>query len=376
MKFYRPTLAEIDLDAIRHNLEIVSHIVKADTRILGVVKADAYGHGIKEVSRAIVDYVDYFGVASLDEAGVLAEIGIKKPILVIGAILPQEAEGVLKFNVIQTVSDLEIPRKLSKLATAKNKKIKVHVKIDTGMGRIGFWHEEAVEFIKKIASLKNIIIDGIFTHFPDAEADKVFTHNQIRNFKRLIENLWANDIYIPVKHTANSMALIDFKDSHMNMVRPGLMMYGIYPKQSLMENILLKPALTLKTKITYVKSVPKGRSISYGMTYVTKKPTKIATIPVGYGDGYSRHFSNKAHVLIRGARCPIVGRVCMDMCMVEVGHLKNVKVGEDVILIGSQAGGIIRAEELAKLISTIPYEVLCNIGRRVPRIYKEGGRYV
>ena len=376
MKFYRPTLAEIDLDAIRHNLEIVSHIVKADTRILGVVKADAYGHGIKEVSKAIVDYVDYFGVASLDEARVLREIGIKKPILVIGAILPQEAEGVLKFNVIQTVSDLEIPRKLSKLAAAKNKKIKVHVKIDTGMGRIGFWHEEAVEFIKKIASLKNIIIDGIFTHFPDAEADKVFTHNQIRNFKRLVENLWANDVYIPVKHTANSMALIDFKDSHMNMVRPGLMMYGIYPKQSLMENILLKPALTLKTKITYVKSVPKGRSISYGMTYITKKPTKIATIPVGYGDGYSRHFSNKAHVLIKGARCPIVGRVCMDMCMVEVGHLKNVKVGEDVILIGSQASEIIRAEELAKLINTIPYEVLCNIGRRVPRIYKEGGRYV
>lgn len=376
MKFYRPTLAEIDLDAIRHNLEIASHIVKGDTRILGVVKADAYGHGIKEVSKAIVDYVDYFGVASLDEAGVLREIGIKKPILVIGAILPQEAEGVLKFNVIQTVSDLEIPGKLSKLAAAKNKKIKVHVKIDTGMGRIGFWHEEAIEFIKKIASLKSIIIDGIFTHFPDAEADKVFTHNQIRNFKRLIENLWANDIYIPVKHTANSMALIDFKDSHMNMVRPGLMMYGIYPKQSLMKNILLKPALTLKTKITYVKSAPKGRSISYGMTYVTKKPTKIATIPVGYGDGYSRNFSNKAHVLIRGVRCPIAGRVCMDMCMVDVGHLKNPKVGEDVILIGSQAGEIIRAEELAKLINTIPYEVLCNIGRRVPRVYKEGRRYV
>ena len=374
MKFYRPTLAEIDLDAIRHNLEIVSHIVKGDTMILGVVKADAYGHGIKEVSKAIVDYVDYFGVASLDEARVLREIGIKKPILAIGAILPQETEGVLKFNVIQTVSDLEIPRKLSKLATAKNKKIKVHVKIDTGMGRIGFWHEEAAGFIKKIASLKNIIIDGIFTHFPDAEADKVFTHNQIRNFKRLIENLWANDIYIPVKHTANSMALIDFKDSHMNMVRPGLMMYGIYPKQSLMENILLKPALTLKTKITYVKSVPKGRSISYGMTYITEKPTKIATIPVGYGDGYSRHFSNKAHVLIKGVRCPIAGRVCMDMCMVEVGHLKNVKVGEDVILIGSQAGEIIRAEELAKLINTIPYEVLCNIGRRVPRVYKGKGR--
>jgi alanine racemase len=370
MKFYRPTFAEIDLGAIRHNLEIVSHIVKSDTKILGVVKADAYGHGIKEVSKAIIDYVDYFGVASIDEAAVLRSIGIKTPILVIGAILPEETEGVLKFNVIQTVSDMDVPRRLSKLAGARNKKVKVHVKIDTGMGRLGFWHEEAIGFIKKIAKLKNIIIDGIFTHFPNAEADRVFTHNQIRNFKRLVEILWDNDIYIPIKHTANSMGLIDFKDSHMNMVRPGLMMYGIYPKESLMKSILLKPALTLKTKITYLKSMPKGRSVSYGMTYVTRKPTKIATIPVGYGDGYSRHFSNKAQVLINGRRCPIVGRVCMDMCMVDVGHLKNPKVGDDVILIGSQAGDIIRAEELAGIINTIPYEVLCNIGHRVPRIYK------
>ncbi len=370
MRFYRPTFAEIDLSAIRHNLEIVSHIVKGDTKILGVVKADAYGHGIKEVSKTIVDYVDYFGVASLDEAAILRRTGIQKPILIMGAILPEEIEGVLKFNVIQTVSDLDIPKRLSKLAQSMNKKVKVHVKIDTGMGRLGFWHEEAIDFIKKIARLKNIIIDGIFTHFPNAEADKVFTYNQIKNFKRLIEKLWDNDIYIPIKHTANSIALIDFKDSHMNMVRPGLMMYGIYPKESLMKNILLKPALTLKTKITYLKSMPKGRSISYGMTYMTRKSTKIATIPVGYGDGYSRHFSNKAQVLVNGTRCSIVGRVCMDMCMVEVGHIENVKVGDDVILIGSQGDEIIRAEGLARLINTIPYEVLCNIGHRVPRIYK------
>ncbi len=369
MKFYRPTLAEIDLGAIRHNLEITSHIVKSGTKILGVVKADAYGHGIQEVSRTIVDYVDYFGVASLDEAAILRSIGIKKPILVMGAILPEEIEGVLKFNVIQTVSGLDIPKRLSKLALSKNKKIKVHVKVDTGMGRLGFWHEEAVGFVKKIAKLKNIIIDGIFTHFPNAESDRVFTYNQIRNFKRLIEELWDKGIYIPVKHTANSMGLIDFKDSHMNMVRPGLMMYGIYPKQSLMRNIFLRPALTLKTKITNLKLVPKGRSISYGMTYITKKTTKIATIPVGYGDGYSRNFSNKAEVLINSSRCPITGRVCMDMCMIDVGHLKNVKVGDDVILIGSQGKEIIRAEELARLINTIPYEVLCNIGHRVPRVY-------
>jgi alanine racemase len=374
MKYYRPTFAEIDLDAIRHNLEIVGHIVKNDTRILGVVKADAYGHGIKEVSKAIVDYVDYFGVASLDEASILRKIGIQKPILVIGAILPEEIEGVFRFNVIQTVSDLDIPKRLSILARARHKEVKVHIKIDTGMGRLGFWHEGAAGFIKKISALKNIIIDGIFTHFPNAEADRVFTHNQIKNFKRLMEELWDNNIYIPVKHTANSMGLIDFKDSHMNMVRPGLMMYGIYPKETLMRAILLKPALTLKTKIIHLKSMPKGRSISYGRTYVTEKPTKIATIPVGYGDGYSRHFSNKAQVLINGIRCSITGRVCMDMCMVDVGHLKNVKVGDDVILIGSQGHEIIRAEDLAKLINTIPYEVLCNIGQRVPRIYKGKGR--
>lgn len=370
MKYYRPTFAEINLGAIRHNLEVVNHIVKARAKILGVVKADAYGHGMTEVSKAIVDYVDYFGVASIDEAAVLRRAGIQKPVLVIGVILPEEIEGVLKFNLIQTVSDLDISKKLSRLAQSRNKKIKVHIKVDTGMGRLGFWHEEAIDFIKRISRLKNIIIDGIFTHFPNAEADSVFTYNQIRNFERLAENLRDNNIDIPIKHTANSMGLIDFKDSHMNMVRPGLMMYGIYPKESLMKNILLRPALTLKTKISYLKSMPKGRSISYGMTYVTPRPTKIATIPVGYGDGYSRYFSNKAEVLIKGVRCPIVGRVCMDMCMVDVGCLKNVKAGDDVILIGSQADEIIRAEELARLINTIPYEVLCNIGRRVPRIYK------
>jgi len=370
MRFYRPTFAEIDLGAIRHNLEIVSHIVGSDTKILGVVKADAYGHGMSKVSKAIADYVDYFGVASLDEAAVLRRIGIKKPILAIGAILPAEIEGVLRFNVIQAVSDLDIPRRLSRLALSRGRKVKVHVKVDTGMGRLGFWHEEAIGFIKEIAKLKNIVIDGIFTHFPNAEADRVFTYNQIRNFKRLVEELWDNNIYIPVKHTANSMGLIDFKDSHMNMVRPGLMMYGIYPKETLMKNILLRPALALKTKITYLKSIPKGRSISYGMTYVTPRPTKIATIPVGYADGYSRYFSNRAHVLVNGVSCPVVGRICMDMCMVDVGQLKKVKTGDEAVLIGRQGKEIIRAEELARLINTIPYEVLCNIGRRVPKVYK------
>jgi alanine racemase len=272
--------------------------------------------------------------------------------------------------VVQTVSCLSVAETLSRLGEKKHKNIKVHIKIDTGMGRLGFWHKEALRFIKKITSLKKIVVEGIFTHFPSAEDDKVFTYNQLRSFDSLIKDLKRHNIDIPIKHLANSMALIDFKDAHMNMVRPGLIMYGLYPRLDLVKRLNLKPALKLKSKIVYIKSVPKGRSISYGRTYATTRATKIATIPAGYGDGYSRHLSNKAHVLVRGSRAPIVGRVCMDMCMVDVGHIRDVKIGDDVILIGRQGDEEIRAEELATLTNTIPYEIVCNIGTRVPRIYK------
>lgn len=371
MEFYRPTFAEIDLDAIRYNLRKVRQIIGKDIKVLGVVKKDAYGHGMGEVSKVIIgEGVEYLGVASLDEARELRDIGIKNHIIVLGPILPGEIEGVLKFNVIQTISDLYIARILSKLGQAKNRNIKVHIKIDTGMGRIGFWHEEAVSFVRKMTSLKNIIIDGIYTHFPSAEDDKVFTRRQIRDFRSLIEELLSYNIDIPLKHTSNSMALIDFKDSHMNMVRPGLIMYGLYPRGDLVRRLDLKPALKLKTKVVYVKPVPKGRSISYGRTYIAKRDTIIATIPIGYGDGYSRYFSNRAPVLIKGQRAPIVGRVCMDMSMVDVGHLKGVRPGDDVILIGRQDKEAITVGELARISNTIPHEVVCNIGRRVPRIYK------
>lgn len=369
MRFYRPTVAEIDLGAIRYNLRRIRQLAGRDIKILSLVKADAYGHGMNEVSRVVSEEgVDYIGVASLDEAGELRRIGIKGNIIVLGAILPQEADGVLKFNAIQTISDLRIARLLSKRAQAKGRDIKVHIKIDTGMGRIGFWHEEAADFVKKIASLKNIVLDGIFTHFPSAEEDKLFTYGQIKDFKALMEKLWQYNIDIPVKHTSNSMALIDFKDSHMNMVRPGLIMYGLYPRKDLTRKLKLKPAMKLKTKVVHVKSVPKGRSISYGRTYIAKKDTKIATIPVGYGDGYSRHFSNRSDVLIKGRRVPVVGRVCMDMTMVNVGG-KDIRPGEEVVLIGQQGKEAITVEELAGIANTIPYEIVCNIGRRVPRIY-------
>ena len=370
-KFYRPTFAEIDLGAIRHNLRQIRNRVDKDIKILAIVKADAYGHGMKKVSQAVArEGIDYFGVASLDEARTLREAGIKKNIIVLGAILPGEAEGVLRFNVIQTVSDLAIARLLSQLAQSKKRIIKVHAKIDTGMGRLGVWHKDAVNFVKKLASLKNIKVDGIFTHFPSAEDDKVFTRNQLRDFKSLIEELLRHGIDIPIKHTSNSMAVIDFKDSHMNMVRPGLIMYGLHPRSDLAKKLRLRPALRLKTKVVYVKPVSRGRSISYGRTYVTKKDTNIATIPVGYGDGYSRDLSNRGHVLIKGRRLPIVGRVCMDMSMVDAGRSRTVKPGDDVVLIGKQGKDAVTVEEIARLSNTIPYEVVCNIGRRVPRIYK------
>jgi len=371
MRFYRPTFAEIDLGAIRYNLQKIRKIVRGDIRILGVVKADAYGHGMEEVAKTVIEEgVDYLGVSSLDEARQLREAGIKDKIIVLGTILPEEAEGVLRFNVIQTVSDLEIVKLLSKLGQAENRDVKVHIKIDTGMGRIGFWHEEAVSFVKKIASLKNIVIDGIFTHFPSAEDDRVFTCRQIRDFNSLIDKLLRQGIDIPLKHTSNSMALVGFKESHMNMVRPGLIMYGLYPKNDLIKRLKLKSALTLKTKVVYLKAVSKGRTISYARTYQAAKGTKIATIPVGYGDGYSRNLSNKAHVLIKGKRFPVVGRICMDMSMVDVGRLKeNIKHGDEVVLIGRQGKEKITVEEIAGLTNTIPYEVVCNIGRRVPRVY-------
>lgn len=371
MKFYRPTFAEIDLGAIRHNLRKIKRIAGNNAKILGVVKKDAYGHGMEQVSRTLLEEgVEYLGVASLDEARELRKLAVKSKIIVLGAILPQEREGVIKFDVIQTVPDMEIAKALSRLGQAKHRSIKVHVKIDTGMGRLGFWHEEAAGFVKKISTLQNIIIDGIFTHFPSAEDDFLFTRRQIKDFNSLVGELERCNIHIPLKHASNSMALVNFKESHMNMVRPGIIMYGLYPRNDLIKKLKLKPAFKLKTKVTYLKRLPKGRSVSYGRTYIAKKDTMIATIPVGYGDGYSRHLSNRADVLIRGARVPIAGRICMDMTMLDVGHLNNVKVGDDVVLVGSQGKEAITIEELAALIGTIPYEVVCNIGGRLRRIYK------
>jgi alanine racemase len=275
------------------------------------------------------------------------------------------------YNLTQCISSVELARNISNYAKRRNKTALVHIKIDTGMGRLGVWHRQAVSFVKKISKFKGLKIEGIYTHFPCADTDRVFTNQQIKNFNSLIQKLKQNNIQIPLCHAANSIAVIDYKDCHLNLVRPGLMLYGIYPKEELKSKIKLKPVLTFKTKIIYLKKTPAGRSISYGRTHITRKPATIATLAVGYSDGYLRNLSNKSEVLIKGKRCKLVGRVCMDQTMVDLGNLKGVRTGDTVVLVGRQGKNRISLEELASLAGTISYELACSIGKNsAKRIFK------
>jgi alanine racemase len=364
---YRPTWAEVNLGNLAYNFKQVKKSIKPGTKIMVCIKADAYGHGLIPVAKKLVScQVDYLSVASIDEAIKLRNAKVKLPILVLGMILKKDTAPLFKYNIIPTVCTKDIAYVLNRQARWQGKAIKIHIKVDTGMGRIGILHRDVLEFIKDISQLKFINIEGIFTHLACADTDKRFTYYQIDLFNRLKNKLDNLGIDIPLIHAANSLGVVDYPNSHFNMVRPGLVIYGLYPKENLRIN--LKPVLSLKTKIVYFKRVPKGFGISYGHTYVTKKETTIVTLPIGYGDGYPRNLSNRAPVLISGRRFKISGRVCMDQIMVDIGNYP-VKIGEEVVLIGSQAKNKITAEELAGLCDTIPYEIVCGLGTRVPRIY-------
>ncbi|MFH0877295.1 MAG: alanine racemase [Candidatus Omnitrophota bacterium] len=370
MPHYRPSWVEVDCAALAHNFRLIKKRLLPGTKIMAAVKANAYGHGIVEVARSLVrSGADYLGVACVDEALVLRRHGIKGAILILGAFLKGDAQAIVRHEITATVADLELAKHLNQAGRRQKKKVKVHVKIDTGMGRLGIWHEEAEEFILALCGLEYLCLEGLYTHFPSADCDEAFTRSQVMAFCAVIDQLECRGVRIPLKHTANSMAIIGFKDTHFNLVRPGLALYGLHPKEELLGRIDLRPVLSFKTKIVFLKKVPKGRSISYGRTYVTKKATTIATLPVGYGDGYNRLLSNKGKVLIKGHLCPIVGVVCMDQTMVDVGSLENIRLEDEVVLIGAQGKHAIRTEDIAKLCDTIPYEVVCWISSRVPRIY-------
>lgn len=365
---YRPTWAEINLDYLEHNFKEVKSLLEPQTKVLVTVKADAYGHGLVEVAKRLVTCgVDYLGVASIDEGIKLRGAGIKTPILLLGLILKKDIRPLFTYQLTPTVCDRAMARALNARAAGLKQRISVHVKVDTGMGRIGVLHAEALELVADIHKLKNITIQGIFTHFALADSDRKFTVLQINLFDRLISELKKKGIVIPLVHAANSIGLINYKHSHFTMVRPGLIIYGLHPKKNLSLN--LKPVLSLKTRVVFIKQVGSGYGISYGLTYVTKRPTHIVTLPVGYGDGYPRNLSNLGMLLIGGRRFRISGRICMDQMMVDVGNFKP-KIQDEVVLIGKQGKQKVTAEELADLSGTISYEIVCGLGSRIPRIYK------
>lgn len=366
----RPTRVEINLNNIAHNIYQVREKVGSKVKIMAVVKADGYGHGARRVAKTVAkNGAEWLAVATVEEAVELREGGISSPILVFGLSPSTQAEEIVKYRLSQTVCERELVEALSDEARRQNQIARVHIKVDTGMGRLGILPDKVVEFAKQVSSLEGIQIEGIFTHFSVADEDKDFTQLQIRKFKQATASLEKEKIHIPLKHTANSAAILDIPSSCFDLVRPGIMLYGLYPSPRTNRSIPLKPAMSFKTQVIYLKKVPAGYSLSYGRTFTTRKKSLIATLPVGYADGYPRHLSNKGEVLVRGKRASVVGRVCMDMILVDVTHIPDVKVGDEVVLFGKQENEEVLVDELASKIGTINYEVVCGIGKRVPRVY-------
>ncbi len=373
-KLYR-CWAEIDLEALRQNLLWIKHRVGKDVKIATVVKADAYGHGLKQIAALLMQSgTDVFGVANLSEAEAIRSVGRGWQILMLGACLPEEIPYAVSDDIMPTISSIQEANLFNAEARRRGKIVKVHIKIDTGMGRLGVCWEKAIELIENVRKLPLLQIEGIYTHFSSVEDDAEFTAIQKQRFLKILDELKNRNISIPVIHCNNSGGIIHESDTFFNMVRPGLLVYGIIPegkrKADLDIKKHLKPALSLKCRVGLVKELQAGAPISYGGTYICKKPTKIATLTAGYGDGYLRAASNRAQVIINGKRCNIVGRVTMDQMLEDVTSIQDVKPGDEVVLIGTQGNERIDAREVAEWFGTIPYEVFTSITYRVPRIYR------
>lgn len=371
--------AEVDLDAIAHNAREIRRITNKKAEIMCAVKADAYGHGVLEVSRTLLSNgATRLAVSMLDEAIQLRNNGITAPILILSYTDPIRAEEIILNDVTQTVFSHDLAIALSGAAVKLKKNIKIHIKIDTGMTRVGFSPGySAIKNVIEISKLPGIIIEGLFTHFASAdEEDKRYTNMQFERFMTICAELNRIGLYIPIKHAANSAAIIEYPEMHLDMVRPGIISYGLYPSNEVDKTkIDLKPAMTLKANVVLVKEVEKDTCISYGRIFTTKNDSRIVTIPIGYADGFTRILSNNAQVLINGEFFPVVGRICMDQCMVDVSNNKTeVRVGDEVVIFGRQADKEIRIEDIAAAIGTINYEIICLIGKRVPRVYIQDGK--
>lgn len=379
---YRPTRAEIDLDALGANYEAFRRRLPEGIKLLACVKANAYGHGAVPISRELETLgADYLSVAFLDEALELRNAGITLPILVLGYTPPQGVRTAWEHDITLNVFSEEVLDTIVTLDPAEfTNKLKVHIKIDSGMGRLGLQPgEEAVDFIRRAMQMPHVEVEGLFTHFATAdERDKSYTLEQYERFQGVVDALRDQEMHIPIIHTGNSAIAIDLLELTCQMARIGIALYGLYPSDEVVkEQVQLKPILSLKTQAVWVKTVPPDSAISYGAKYITDREERIATLPIGYADGYSRMMSGKAQVLIRGHRVPVVGTICMDQCMVSLQSLaenaEEIQAGEEVVLIGQQLGEEITAEELAALIGTINYELVCMMAHRVARVYTRKG---
>ncbi|MDM8538737.1 alanine racemase [Desulfobacterales bacterium HSG17] len=385
--------AEIDLAEIVHNIRQLKSLLDPKVKMLTAVKANAYGHGMVAVAEtALKCGVDMLGVARYNEGIVLRKAGITTPVLVFGYTSPDAVQDIIKYDLTPTVFSYETAQQFSSAAQKARKKIKIHIKVDTGMGRIGLLPEtsagsvtfptddfatseaepvEAVAEIERIVKLPGLESEGIYTHFACADsADKTHANMQFERFTDLLKRLSVAGIDFPIRHAANSAAIIDMPETHLDMVRPGISLYGLYPSDEVdCKKVNLKPVMTLKAKIGQIKEVPAGFSVSYGSTYTTPAPTRIATVPVGYADGFRRALSSQGSMLVCGKRAPVIGRVCMDLTMIDVGHIDHARPESEVVIIGRQGNEEITADEMAAMLNTINYEVVSCVMARVPRFY-------
>ena len=374
------TWAEIDLDALKHNIKEIRKITSKKSLIMATVKADAYGHGVLECAKVLLENgADRLAVACLDEAVQLRRSGITAQILILGTSSEEEISDIIENDIICTVYDIRFAKKISEVAKKLKKIAKIHIKLDTGMTRIGYVcgvnDDKITDEIIEISKLENILVEGIFSHFSTADEEKKdYTMLQFERFTKICDMLKEKELDIPIKHIANSAAIMMYPETHMDMVRAGVILYGLYPSNEVDKSkIVLKKVMTVKSKIARVTEVCDNRGVSYGKTYITEGKTKIATIPIGYADGYARGLSGKAKVVVKKEKCEVIGRICMDQCMIDVTNVNNINAGDEVIIFGAET---VTADTLASWLDTINYEIVCMMSKRIPRNFIHNGRTV
>jgi len=367
----RPTACYVDLDALRWNFRQIREKIGPEVRVLSVVKADAYGHGAREVARALAAAgSESFGVATLEEGVELRAAGIRSPILVLAGVYPEQLGEFIQHRLTPAICETEAFKQLEKEARRRGVTLNFHLKVDTGMGRIGLPSAEVERWLPEMGQIESLKLEGLFSHFSHAESvEGSYTQSQLKAFQLVLKRLRSAGYNPPWVHLANSAAVITLPSAHFTMVRPGLMLYGAYPSPVMASQVALKPVLSWRTRVLQLKRVPEGSSISYGQIFVTQRESSIATLPVGYADGYPRLLSNRGEVLIRGQRAPVAGRICMDLTMVDVTDIRGVEQGDEVVLLGAQGKAAISADEMARWAETISYEIFTSISDRVPRIH-------